>query len=234
MDATQSALVHALERVDRIHAARRADPVLAQAMSRVGEWQSRRLRMTYADLASDPRYVGAVSFFQNDLYGGTDFSRRDADLARVAPAMMRLLPHAVIGAVARAIELNALSHELDRTLASRLRDPERFSVADYCVAYRDEADYAGRHRQFDLIAEVGHALDRYVRTPMIGAALTVMRQPARLAGFAALQDFLERGFSAFRRMKGAGPFLAIIDEREHAIHRSIVEGSDAPFPDPSH
>ena len=60
----------------------------------------------------------------------------------------------------------------------------------------------------------------------------MMRQPARLAGLSALQDFLERGFAAFRGMGGAQTFLATIDERETQILEAIVDGATDPFPDP--
>jgi hypothetical protein len=231
--AAQARLVDELARVARLHADRRADPALAQALDRLGEWQARRLRNTYTDLAVDPRYAAAIAFFQNDLYGGGDFSRRDADLARVVPAMVRLLPEAVIATVAHAVELNALSHELDRALLARLpRASGDFTVAEYCAAYRDKGDYPRRRHQLELIALVGAALDRYVRKPMLGTALLMMRQPSRLAGFSALQDFLERGFAAFRRMRGAAEFLAIVDAREMRIHEAIVGGSNNPFPDP--
>jgi hypothetical protein len=233
MNTVQAALERELRRVEQQHAERKADPALARAMSRLGEWQSRRLRNTYADVAADPRYTGAIAFFQNDLYGGGDFSRRDADLARVVPAMVRLLPETIIATVATAVELNALSHELDRMLIARLPDAgNAFTVADYCAAYRDQRTYAQRRHQLSLIEEVGAALDLYVRTPMLGTALTMMRQPARLAGFGALQDFLERGFAAFHRMNGANEFLAIVEARESRIHEAIVAGSDDPFPDP--
>src|SRR5436305_11269136 len=112
-----------LARVARLHEAARADPSFGNALQRLGEWQSRRLRNTYSDLAADPRYTAAIAFFQNDLYGGADFSRRDADLARVVPKMVRLLPGKVIATVAHAIELSALSHELDRSLLARLPRP---------------------------------------------------------------------------------------------------------------
>jgi hypothetical protein len=231
--AARSALVREHARVARLHAERQADPALAQAMNRLGEWQARRLRATYADLAALPRYAGAIAFFQDDLYGSGDFSRRDADLARVAPAMARLVPASVITTVARAMELNALSHELDRALLARLpRSRDDFTVAEYCIAYRHEADYPRRRRQWDLIGEVGAALDRYVRMTMLGTALAMMRRPARLGGFGALQSFLERGFAAFRRMNGAAEFLATIHERESRIHEAIAGGSNAPFPDP--
>jgi hypothetical protein len=37
-----------------------------------------------------------------------------------------------------------------------------------------------------------------------------MRGPARSAGLAALQSFLESGFDTFRGMRGAGEFLSTI------------------------
>ena len=60
----------------------------------------------------------------------------------------------------------------------------------------------------------------------------MMRKPARLAGLSALQDFLERGFAAFRGMGGAQTFLATINERETKILEAIVDGATDPFPDP--
>ena len=57
-------LTRELGRVARLHDARRADPTLAHALARLGEWQSRRLFNTYADLAAEPRYAGAIAFFQ--------------------------------------------------------------------------------------------------------------------------------------------------------------------------
>src|SRR5206468_7163 len=105
-------------------------------------------RNTYADLAADPRYAAAIAFFQNDLYGGADFSRRDADLARVVPKMVRVVPDRIISTVAHAIELNALSHELDRLLLAHLPQSDgSFSVAEYCQAYRSANEYTLRTHQ---------------------------------------------------------------------------------------
>lgn len=229
----KDALVHELTRVQRLHSERRENPILAGALDRLAGWQARRLRMTYADLAADPRYTAAIQFFQNDLYGATDYSRRDADLVRVVPVMVKMLPDGVITTATTAVELNALSQELDRTLLGRLpRADGHFSVAEYCKAYRRAGNLPLRRRQIRLIGEIGAALDHAVHKPFLGTALTMMRQPARMAGLAALQDFLERGFAAFRGMKGAREFLAIVDERETHIHEAIADGSTDPFPDP--
>jgi hypothetical protein len=231
--AAQGALIRELERVARLHGERVDNPILAGALNRLAHWQSLRLRMTYADLAVDRRYAKAVAFFQNDLYGAGDFSRRDADLARVVPVMVKVLPAGVINTMALAVELNALSQELDRALLARLpRADGHLTVADYCRSYRRAGNIPLRRRQIGLIVEVGSALDRYVGKPLIRGALTMMRQPARMAGLGALQDFLERGFSSFRSMGGAVTFLDTVQTRETEILEAIVGGAVDPFPDP--
>ena len=231
--SARDALVRELTRVARLHAERRDNPILAGSLDRLADWQARRLRMTYADLAADARYTGAVEFFQNDLYSSADYSRRDADLARVVPTMVKMLPEGVISTGALAMELNALTQELDRALLARLpRADAQFSVAEYCKAYRRAGNFPSRKRQIKLIGEVGASLDRYVNKPLVRTALAMMKQPARMAGMGALQDFLERGFSSFRAMGGAETFLRTVDERETHIMESIAGGATDAFPDP--
>jgi hypothetical protein len=229
----QHALVRELARGARLHDERRANPILAGALERIAAWQSVRLARTYADLAMQPRYASAVAFFQSDLYGNDDYAERDADLARVVPMMAKMLPARVIGTIAQAMELNALSQELDRALLARLpRADGRFSVAEYCKAYRRMGNRPARERQIRLIADIGTAIDGYVTKPLIRTALAMMRQPARLAGLGQLHDFLERGFYAFRRMGGANEFLTTITARETALMDAMFAGEIAPFADP--
>ena len=230
--AAQTELVRQLRRARALHAERAASPAWAAALDRLAAWQSRRLNATYADLARDARYAAAIRFFSNDLYGPGDFSRRDADLARVVPLLGRLLPQGVLATVAGAMELSVLSHELDRALLERADPRAALSVRTYCDAYREPGDRRLRERQIALIVSVGRALDRYVNKPLVRSALAGMRQPARLAGLGVLQELLERGFAAFRRMRGAGEFLAVIETRETALMKAIFAGDRAPFPEP--
>jgi hypothetical protein len=231
--SAQTLLIRDLEHARRLHAERRASPARAAALDRVAEWQARRLNATYADLAQDPRYAGAIVFFQSDLYGPGDFSRRDADLARVVPLMVRVVPNGVIATIALAMELSTLSQELDRALIDVLDARHAFTVAQYCAAYRACENRAARERQIALNGRTGRALDRYVRTPFVRTALTLMRKPARAAGLASLQHFLERGFASFAAMRGADEFLATVDARETALMEEIFSGNAAPFPDPT-
>jgi hypothetical protein len=231
--AAEAALVQQLARIQRLHAERAANPILAGALQRLGDWQSRRLGQTYADLAAQPRYRDAIAFFQSDLYGNEEMAKRDSDVARVVPLLVAMLPERVIATIAQAMELNVVSHELDRVLLARLpRATGSFDVAEYCRAFRRAGNLPARRRQIALLVEVGRSLDVFVRKPMIRGALKMMRRPARLAGYASLHDFLERGFAAFRRMEGAEEFLATIETRETAILEAIVDGSNDPFPDP--
>ena len=228
----EGALVDALARAQALHASRVADTSLARDLDRLADWQSRRLGATYVDLCAQPRYAGAIAFFRSDLYGSADYARRDADVARVVPLLVAMLPERVIATIADAMEVNVLSHELDRRLLGHLADREHFRVRDYCAAYRAADEFAARERQIAFIGTIGRALDGFVRKPLIRAALAMMRGPAHLAGFGVLHDFLERGFTAFHRMNGADEFLATILARETAIHRAIAGGADDPFPEP--
>jgi hypothetical protein len=126
-----------------------------------------------------------------------------------------------------------LSQELDRRLLGCLpsRDAS-LTVAQYCDAYRAMDARAERERQLHLIQAFGVAVDIHVRNPLVYGALVAMRHPARAAGFATLQSFLERGFAAFRKMRGAVTFLATIDSRERELMEAIFAGESAPFADP--
>ena len=225
-------LIRQLERARALHEERAASDELAAALDRLALWQSRRLDATYADLARQSRYARAIAFFGTDLYGPGDFSRRDADLARVVPHMTLVLPERVIATIAGAMELSVLSQELDRALLRKLRPSAKLSVATYCAAYRALDNRHARERQIGLIVELGSALDRYVASPFVRSALVAMRYPARLAGLGELQDLLERGFGAFWEMHGADEFLATVKERETALMEKILAGEPDPFAEP--
>jgi hypothetical protein len=232
MSAAAAELIRQLGLARTLHRERAASPPLAAQFDRLAAWQTRRLNATYADLAREPRYAPAIAFFQTDLYGARDYSQRDADLARVVPLMSRVLPEGVIATVAKAMELSVLSHQLDRKMVGRLDPAQPLSAELYCEAFRALENRAERERQIALIGEVGRALDRYVSKPLLFSTLVAMRKPARAAGLGALQAFLERGFVAFRGMRGAGEFLATVEARETALMQAIFAGGPAPFAEP--
>jgi hypothetical protein len=71
-------------------------------------------------------------------------------------------------------------------------------------------------------------LDRLARRPWVGVALRAARLPARMAGFAALQGFLERGLLAFQRTPDAGRLLGAIQERETGWLEELFGAGEVP------
>lgn len=192
-------------------------------------FQSARLRATYADIAGLPRYRAATAFFLDDLYGPKDFSARDAAMMRIVPVMSRVLPDSAVETAALAIELEALSESLDQRLAAAL--PAGPIDGDcYARAYRKSSTPLERERQIALIQAVGGRLDALVKRPLVYGTLKLMRKPAHMAGLSDLQDFLERGFTSFREMRGADHFLALIGERERAILSALFSGKPLACP----
>lgn len=196
-------------------------------------WQAQRLARTYADLAADARYAPAAAFFLSDIYGERDFGERDRAVERAYPLLRATLPKAALAPVQRAIELDALSKDLDTALASALID--ELGVSDaitepaYARAYRRCDNRAKRLHQIELTVAVGADLDRAVAKPLVRRLLILARTPARAAGLRELQDFLERGFDAFRHMGGAAEFLKTIETRETRILEHLFAGEPRPF-----
>lgn len=191
-------------------------------------FQAERLARSYADVAAAPRYRLATEFFLGDLYGPKDFSSRDAAMMRILPVMVRTLPDKAVDTATMAIELEALSEGLDHRVAAVL-EPGPVNDERYARAYRAGSTRPERERQIELIVAVGSDLDSLVKKPLVHGTLRLMRTPARLAGLADLQDFLERGFESFREMGGADAFLDLIRDRETTILERLFSGAPNPF-----
>jgi hypothetical protein len=206
-----------LQKLRSLRGDHRATPARLKELKR---WQSERLAATYSDLSAQPRYREATRFFLHDLYGPKDFSHRDEAMLRILPAMARLLPRSAVETASLAIELEALSEDLDHRVAAALA-PGPITAASYAEANRQACSQEERERQIELIQAVGSRLEELVRKPLVLKTLQLMRGPAKAAGLSDLQDFLERGFCAFRAMRGAGDFLAALRERETEIIEEI-------------
>jgi hypothetical protein len=226
-------LLYQLTRNKELHRGQVKDTGLAPQMSGLRRWQAQRLARTYADLAENPRYRLAITFFLQEIYGDKDFSQRDHDVERVYPIMKRTLPASALLSLAMALELNALSYELDAKLLEVLSEEpgvnDHITEQTYAEAYRRADNYPQRRHQIELIGKLGADLDRIVVKPYIYATLRLARTPAHLAGFGQLQAFLERGFVAFRHMHGADYFMDTIIRRESEILDRIYSHHPHPF-----
>ncbi len=218
--AHQARIAQSLQTVQqqRQHSAR--EPAFALQLAQLKRFQAERLRSTYADLHAQTRYRAAVDFFTRDLYGERDFSQRDADLQRIVPAVAKIFPLEAVATLDAALHLHALAEELDAAMCAHNAAP--WNDENYRAAWQATGREAERFVQLDLIRQVGEALDRLVKLPMIGFSLKAMSGPAAVAGLTELHGFLSRGFAAFKALRGAKDFLACIEQREAALMRDLL------------
>lgn len=196
-------------------------------------WQAARLERSFEHFLADPERRGAAMFFLTDVYGDHDFSRRDANVAKVIPMMQRLLPATVLETVADAIELGALTHALDLRMAEALEAiaprRKRLDPGLYGQAYRAVGLPRLRRRQIDLIARLGVGLAQAVRMPGVLTLLKLSRGPARATGLAELQGFLERGFAAFSALGDGRAFVQDIERAERRVSQRLFADHPQPF-----
>ena len=205
----------------------RNSPAIHAARVALKHFQSERMARTHADLLASRDTRDAARFFLDDLYGPQDLTQRDADLERIVSAMEKMLPLSALRTVAEAIALDAFSETLDAAMAARLGT--EFSESDYISAYRAQGAPADRARQIEQVESVGNSLCDLVTIPLIGGTLTMMRGPARLAKLSELQNFLERGFKAFKSMKNPRAFVGKVVQRERCIMNNLYAGRTEPF-----
>jgi len=227
-EETSQRIAAQLDRVSRLRSSVQADPKAASARQHLRAWQAQRLARTHAKLLTNRRFAEAATFFLTDIYGANDPTVRDAEIRRVLPVAVKLLPPAGLETVADAIELDALSEELDAAMVAALgKRIAAVDAASYGSAYRKVDRRRDREHQIDLIQHLGQSLDRLARRPFVTTTLGMMRKPAQLAGLSELQSFLERGYAAFHKMGGADEFLTLIIERERTVLKALFAGDDS-------
>ena len=205
------------------------DPGLAMLRS----WQSQRLLKTHKDLFESRRFGPACRFFLNEVYAPKDFSQRNDDIEYLYEMMSSVLPNFLLKLVNNAIKLNNLTDDLDNQLLAILTNElgvtDHITPEQYTEAYRINDNYDQRVEQIELIVEIGHEVDISTRIPLVGMTLRLARGPAYRAGWANVHDFLQKGYTAFKKMGRAKAFLATIKQRELDLLDRIYAGETNPF-----
>ena len=207
--------------------AARREPALLEARTALKRYQSARLGGTHADLLANPNTAGAARFFLDELYGANDLSQRDVDLERIIPTLQKMLSYESLNTITEAIVLDALSERLDTAMARVLG--AGFSEAMYVAAYRTATTREDRSRQLDLVQQLGDSLCELIKMPLLSVTLTIMKAPAKVAGLGKLHDFLNEGFTTFKRMKKPAQFVETIVGRERQVMEHIYAGRKEPF-----
>jgi len=213
-----------------VAAARQAatsEPFLLAARGALKRYQCGRLAATHADLLAKPDTRDAALFFLEELYGAHDSSQRDVDLERIIPSLQRMLSYESLHTITEAVVLDALSEQLDTAMARVLGT--EFTEAMYVAAYRSVTTREDRSRQLDLVQALGDSLCELVSIPLLAVTLSIMRGPARLAGLGKLHQFLDRGFSTFKKMRKPAQFVDTIVGRERQVMDQIYDGRKDPF-----
>lgn len=229
MTPVKDAILAHLRSVEALRQQRAASPDLAARVQAVKSWQQRRFSHTYADLLASARYAPAANFFLRELYGPGDYSRRDAQFARVVPALVRMFPDEVVATVAAMSELHALSERLDTAMGGHLAAPA-VDALGYTQAWQATGAPADRDAQIALVLKVGRTLDRVTRSTLLRHSLRLMRGPAAAAGLGELQTMLEAGFDTFRSMRGADEFLSTVGRREQALAKALFDAPPGTAP----
>jgi len=227
-----AALRHHLQTAKALRRQANQAPDAARQRLLLRQWQAQRLARCYADLLASEPFGLAARFFLSDLYGPKDFSSRDDEVERILPLLQRLLPVSALQTIALAIEVDALSEQLDAAMVvelDRAKAIERIDEAAYTAAYRRVGRRADRERQIVLVRTTGDALEKLAQKPLLSTLLALMRGPAQLAGLADLHAFLESGFAAFAHMGRAGEFLDCIESREWTLLGNLFGGVADPF-----
>jgi hypothetical protein len=184
----------------------------------------------YDDLRDRPGYDAAIDFIISDLVG-PGIADRDRDLERVVPVMSRMLPAKALRALALAMELNARILGINLGIESALREKiaagDGITERDYCLATRGATNFDEFKELIGMTREAGLSLEHIVGMPMIRPMLRAMRGPARLAGFADLQAFLEKGFQTFIALDDVHTFLDVMEARMTEVFRRVFEADEA-------
>ena len=215
--ATAESILGNLKIVEGERRRRARQAGLSRAVDAVKAFQQRRFATTYRDLLASDRYGSASRFFLEELYGPSDFTRRDAQFARVVPALVRLFPSEVVLTVGALAQLHALSEVLDTAMGLAWHGLQVIEARDYIRLWQATGRAPDRQAQIDLTLGVATRLDAFTRKPLLRSSLRLMRGPARASGMYELQQFLESGFDTFRAMKGADEFIATVKSRELAL-----------------
>ncbi len=216
-----------LSQVEDLRLRATGDPAIYAALRTVKAFQAARFRGTYSDLLLDERFHDATHFFLSELYGERDFSQRDQQFFRIAGALEKFFPDKVLQTASDLAALHALSERLDFDMA--MAWVVQASIQDdsfrYAAAWIQVSSLPERLLQLEAVIGIGKELDRLTQLPALRFALKMMRGPAKAAGLAALQNFLEAGFDTFAAMARNGnlaiQFLNTIQTRENAWITSL-------------
>lgn len=212
------------------------DARLAQRLADVQNWQKQRIRHTHADFFAKPENQLMADYFLNRLYGGPNFNELAFQIGRIinnAGIVEKVIPASAIRTGNAGVELAVLAIQMDQDLAQHILQhyPVDQSLNDevMCATYLKLDQYQPRQHQMDLLDELGHNMDKYVRSRMIRAAFKLAKGPAHKYRIESMYDFIGEGFAAMEPLPSAASFVETFTTREREIIEKVHAGDTQPF-----
>lgn len=206
------------------------DANLLDTITDVQDWQCQRILATHQEMLHQPRFAPALHFFVDHVYGPQDFSQRDQDIGRLVPKLGKYLPASALVSLGDALQLNALSFELDYALARNLKS-QTIDRQLYAGAYLNCDNQPQRQTQLQLMQALGNHLADAVATKGISTLLMLSRRPAKKAGLGVLHQFMSSGHKAFKHLGKADDFILPIVQREQQLMTALFDpAEDNPLP----
>ncbi len=179
------------------------------------DFQSKRLAGAYTDFTARPEYRAACFFFFNRLYSTEDTGERDEAFRKVYNTIKKYLGGDVVKSMAKLIELQEITIEMDHKILELLEDkPPEFDMDTYERAYRVSNNYALRIRQIELLDLTIHLVHRVSHRFGIGLVLRALHGACLLRGDTRMVDFLMDGYKAFADLDDIDPLATAMVVRE--------------------
>lgn len=210
-----------LEQLIAFHEQEERDPKLANNLPALRQFQIQRLKTTHKSLLESEQTHQAAYFFFTDIYSEQSSRTRDEEIAKVYSHMSALLPEKAHTVLDYAIQLQWVTMVLDHKVAAIMPNNTRIDLKGWVDLYQQVACYEMRAEQIEMMEQLGNALAPVVEHRSLLALIRALHWPAVLAGYAELQSFIERGFSAFSSLSEPEQFVSEIVKREKQLAKAI-------------
>lgn len=225
-------IAQSLNRFDRLHQHQSIET--KEKVKQVQAWQRERFQNSHAPLLNDRVKRDAICFLFSEVYGGVDLSPVARDIRRAYPLAMKIFSENVMRTASLALELNALTAELDEQVASilfshSLSVRKEIDLVSYLQAFQMASSLDIRLHQLKLAESLLASIDCYINSRMIFGAFKLARGPAKAAGLVHLYQFMEKGFTVLRPLESPSRFMADIFVKEKVYMQSIFAGQLSPY-----
>lgn len=212
------------------------DPQLKLRLDQAQAWLKQRIEHTHRDLFSQPANQLMAQYFVNRLYGGPDFDALAEQIERLlkfAHKVEKKIPDTAIQTGVKSIHLAVLAMQLDEQVAKQLLAdfPAQQPIDDEMMRLTliKLNQQQARLQQLALLDELGHSLDKHLRSFILFTAFKMCKGVAHKYQFDLMYNFIGEGFAAIKPMKSTSKFLALFTEKERMIISAVHSGHPQPF-----